>query len=257
MSDKPILAAHGLTVTIAGIGVCRELDFSVAPGQCWAILGRNGAGKTTLLHTLAGLRAPAAGTIALDGRPLAALSAREVARTRGLLTQDDSDAFGATVLETAMIGRHPYLSRWQWESADDVRIAREALSLMDIADAEQRDVRTLSGGERRRVALAALLTQRPRLFLLDEPSSHLDLAHQLAVLRRLTALAREQSSALIMVLHDVNLARRFCDHVLMLDHGAAIAGSAPELLTAERLSQIYGVALKTLAAGEELFFVPD
>jgi iron complex transport system ATP-binding protein len=257
MSDKAILAARGLTVTIAGIGVCRELDFSVAPGQCWAILGRNGAGKTTLLHTLAGLRAPTAGTIALNGRPLAALSAREVARTRGLLTQDDSDAFGATVLETAMIGRHPYLSRWQWESADDLRIAREALALMDIADAEQRDVRTLSGGERRRVALAALLTQRPRLFLLDEPSSHLDLAHQLAVLRRLTTLAREQRSALIMVLHDVNLARRFCDHVLMLDQGTAIAGPASELLTAERLSKIYGVALKTLGQGEELCFVPN
>jgi iron complex transport system ATP-binding protein len=257
MSDIAILAGRGLTVTIAGIGVCRELDFSVAPGQCWAILGRNGAGKTTLLHTLAGLRAPAAGAIALDGRPLAALSAREVARTRGLLTQDDSDAFGATVLETAMIGRHPYLSRWQWESADDLRIAREALALMDIADAEQRDVRTLSGGERRRVALAALLTQQPRLFLLDEPSSHLDLAHQLAVLRRLTALAREQGSALIMVLHDINLARRFCDHVLMLDHGTAIAGPAAELLTAERLSKIYGVALKTLGAGEEICFVPN
>jgi iron complex transport system ATP-binding protein len=257
MSDKAILAARGLTVTIAGIGVCRELDFSVVPGQCWAILGRNGAGKTTLLHTLAGLRAPTAGTIALNGRPLAALSAREVARTRGLLTQDDSDAFGATVLETAMIGRHPYLSRWQWESADDLRIAREALALMDIADAEQRDVRTLAGGERRRVALAALLTQRPRLFLLDEPSSHLDLAHQLAVLRRLTTLAREQRSALIMVLHDVNLARRFCDHVLMLDQGTAIAGPASELLTAERLSKIYGVALKTLGQGEELCFVPN
>jgi len=257
MSDSAILAARGLTVTIAGIGVCRGLDFSVAPGQCWAILGRNGAGKTTLLHTLAGLRPPAAGTIALDGRPLETLSAREVARTRGLLTQDDADAFGATVLETAMIGRHPYLSRWQWESAEDLRIAREALALMDIADAEQRDVRTLSGGERRRAALAALLTQQPRLFLLDEPSSHLDLAHQLAVLRRLTALARERRSALIMVLHDVNLARRFCDHVLMLDHGAAVAGPASELLTAERLSKIYGVTLKTLAAGEELFFVPD
>jgi iron complex transport system ATP-binding protein len=257
MSDIAILAGRGLTVTIAGISVCRGLDFSVSPGQCWAILGRNGAGKTTLLHTLAGLRAPAAGTITLDGRPLAALSAREVARTRGLLTQDDSDAFGATVLETAMIGRHPYLSRWQWESADDLRIAREALALMDIAGAEQRDVRTLSGGERRRVALAALLTQQPRLSLLDEPSSHLDLAHQFAVLRRLTALAREQGSALIMVLHDVNLARRFCDHVLMLDHGTAIAGPAAELLTAERLSKIYGVVLKTLGAGEEICFVPN
>jgi iron complex transport system ATP-binding protein len=257
MSDEAILAARGLTVTIAGIVVCRDLDFSVAPGQCWAILGRNGVGKTTLLHTLGGLRAPAAGTIALEGRPLAALSAREVARIRGLLTQDDSDAFGATVLETAMIGRHPYLSRWQWESAEDLRIARAALAAMDVADAEQRDVRTLSGGERRRAALAALLTQQPRLMLLDEPSSHLDLSHQLAVLRRLAAIVRDQHSATIMVLHDVNLARRFCDHVLLLDQGVAIAGFAAELLTAERLSKIYGVALRTLGQGEETFFVPS
>jgi len=93
--------------------------------------------------------------------------------------------------------------------------------------------------------------------LLDEPSSHLDLAHQLAVLQRLTALARDQRSALIMVLHDVNLARRFCDQVLMLDHGVATAGSAAELLTAERLSKIFGVELKTLGRGEETFFVPS
>lgn len=258
MSDAttPILSARGLTVSIAGIGICRALDFSVAPGQTWAILGCNGAGKTTLLHTLAGLRAPDAGTITLDGRPMAAMPMREMARIRGLLTQDDADAFGATVLETAMIGRHPYLSRWQWESADDLRIARAAIASMDLAGAEQRDVRTLSGGERRRAALAALLAQEPRLLLLDEPSSHLDLGHQLAVLRRLSALARDRGDALIMVLHDVNLARRFCDQVLMLDRGTATAGSASELLTAERLSEIYGVTLKKLGNGDDVFFAP-
>ena len=256
MSVAAILDARGLTVTIGGNSVCRELNFSVAPGQCWAMLGRNGAGKTTLLHTLAALRAPDAGTIALDGRAMATMSAREIARVRGLLTQDDSDAFGATVLETAMIGRHPFLSRWQWESAEDLHIARGALEAMDIAGLALRDVRTLSGGERRRAALAALLTQQSKLMLLDEPSSHLDLAHQLAVLRQLSALARNQRRALIMVLHDVNLARRFCDHVLLLDRGTALAGPASELLTAERLSKIYGVALKTLGQGEERVFVP-
>jgi iron complex transport system ATP-binding protein len=256
MNEMAILDARGLTVTIAGMVVCRELDLSVLPGQCWAVLGRNGAGKTTLLHTLAGLRLPAAGTIALDGRPLPTIPSREAARIRGLLTQDDSDAFAATVLETAMIVRHPHLSRWQWEGADDLRIAREALASMGIADAEDRDVRTLSGGERRRAALAALLTQEPRLMLLDEPSSHLDLAHQLAVLRQLAAIARDQHRALVMVLHDVNLARRFCDYVLILDRGRAVAGTAVELLTAERLSSVYGVELKSLAEGGETFFVP-
>ncbi|TMH62369.1 MAG: ABC transporter ATP-binding protein, partial [Betaproteobacteria bacterium] len=136
----------------------------------------------------------------------ATLARRDVARLRGLLLQNDSDAFPATVLESVLVGRHPHLSRWQWESADDLRIAREALAAADMAGTEARDVSTLSGGERRRVALAALLAQQPQLFLLDEPSSHLDLSHQLALLERLAAAVRSGDKALIMVVHDVNLA---------------------------------------------------
>lgn len=252
-----LLAARGLTVCIAGITVCRDLDLTIWPGERWAILGCNGAGKTTLLHTLAGLRQPAAGTIELDGRRLDALPPREVARIRGFLPQDDIDAFGATALETALIGRHPHLSRWQWESDNDLRIARAALAALDMAHAESRDVRTLSGGERRRVALATLFAQEPRLFLLDEPSTHLDLAHQLALLDRLTALAGGGAGrAIVMVLHDVNLAARFCDHVLLLDRGEAIAGPAEELLTEERLSRTYGVRLTRLSGPVSAMFAP-
>jgi iron complex transport system ATP-binding protein len=250
----PLLATRGLVVTIAGIRVCASLDLAVLPGECWAILGRNGAGKTTLLHTLAGLRRADAGSIEIAGRPLAATAQREIARLRGLLMQDDSDVFPATVLDTVLVGRHPHLARWQWESAEDVRIAREALAAADMAGTEARDVRTLSGGERRRVALAALLTQQPRLFLLDEPSSHLDLAHQLALLDRLVATVRAADKALIMVVHDVNLAARCCDHALLLADGEAHAGSAAELLTAERLSEIYRVPLTALAAPRGTFF---
>jgi iron complex transport system ATP-binding protein len=227
------------------------------PGQCWAILGRNGAGKTTLLHTLAGLRSPAAGTIELHGKPLAATARRDVARLRGLLLQDDSDAFPATVLESVLVGRHPHLSRWQWESAKDVRIARDALAAADMAGTEARDVRTLSGGERRRVALAALLAQQPRLFLLDEPSSHLDLSHQLALLDRLTTAVHRDDKALIMVVHDVNLAARYCDHALLLADGEAVAGPAQELLTAERLSAVYRVSLRQVAGPRGNLFAPD
>jgi iron complex transport system ATP-binding protein len=253
----PLLAASGLGVTIAGNQVCSRLDFAVMPGQCWAILGRNGAGKTTLLHTLAGLRSPAAGTIELSGKPLATTGRREVARLRGLLLQDDSDAFPATVLECVLVGRHPHLSRWQWETAEDVRIAHDALEAADMAGTEARDVRTLSGGERRRVALAALLAQQPRLFLLDEPSSHLDLSHQLTLLERLAAAVRRRDRALIMVVHDVNLAARYCDHALLLADGEAVAGPAQELLTAERLSAIYRVSLSQVAGPRGNLFAPD
>jgi iron complex transport system ATP-binding protein len=256
MSETALLSVRGLTVRIATLTVCRNLAFSVAPGQCWAILGRNGAGKTTLLHTLAGLRPAAAGTIDLAGRPLAHWSPRDVARRRAVLPQDDSDAFAATVLETALVGRHPHLSRWQWESAADLAIARDALAAMDIGGAEARDVRTLSGGERRRVALAALLTQQPDLMFLDEPSSHLDLAHQLALLDRLAGLARSGRKAVLMVLHDVNLAVRCCDHALLLDGGVAQAGPATELLTAARLSQLYGVPLRAVETERGPVFAP-
>ena len=253
----PLLATRGLSVTIAGIRVCSGLELAVGPGECWAILGRNGVGKTTLLHTLAGLRGPAEGTIELLGQPLAAIARRDIARLRGLLPQDDNDAFPATVLETVLIGRHPHLSRWQWESAEDLRIAREALAAADMAGTEARDVRTLSGGERRRVALAALLAQQPRLFLLDEPSSHLDLSHQLALLDRLATAVRPGGKAMMMVVHDVNLAARYCDHALLLADGDALAGPAAELLTADRLSAVYGVSLKALAGPRGSVFAAE
>ena len=124
-----------------------------------------------------------------------------------------------------------------------------------MADTEWRDVRTLSGGERRRVALAALLAQQPQLFLLDEPSSHLDLQHQIALLDRLSALARDARKALLMVLHDINLAARYCDYALLLGDGTAVAGPAPELLTAERLSALYRVPLRALAGQPTPVFV--
>ena len=253
----PLLAVRSLTVSIAGIRVCQGLDLSVLPGQCWAILGRNGAGKTTLLHTLAGLRSPAEGTIELLGQPLAATGRRDLARLRGLLPQDDNDAFPATVLETVLIGRHPHLSRWQWEGPEDLRAAREALAAADMTGTEARDIRTLSGGERRRVALAALLAQQPQLFLLDEPSSHLDLSHQLALLDRLTDTVRAAGKALLMVLHDVNLAVRYCDHALLLANGDALAGSAAELFRADRLSAVFGVALKAVAGPRGSVFAPE
>ena len=256
MSATALLRVRDLSVHIATLTVCRNLSFTVARGECWAILGRNGAGKTTLLRTLAGMRPAAAGAIELCGLPLERLSMRELARRRAVLPQDDADTFAATVLETALVGRHPHLSRWQWESRDDLAMARAALAAMAIGAAEARDVRSLSGGERRRVALAAMLAQRPELFFLDEPSSHLDLAHQLALLDRLTTASRSEGKAMLMVLHDVNLAMRCCDHAVLLEGGAAQAGPARELLTADRLSRLYGVPLQALPTAQGTVFAP-
>ncbi|MEJ2688162.1 MAG: ABC transporter ATP-binding protein, partial [Gammaproteobacteria bacterium] len=174
-----LLATRELAVRIADVRVCSGLDLTVEAGQCWCVLGRNGVGKTTLLHALAGLGNPAAGAVYMDGIPLHEVPAAARARHLGLLLQDHSDPFPATVLDTVLIGRHPHLGLWRWEGPEDYRRARRALEAMGLAGFEQREIHTLSGGERRRVGLATLLTQDPAVYLLDEPTNHLDLHHQI------------------------------------------------------------------------------
>jgi iron complex transport system ATP-binding protein len=214
-----------------------SLEFSA--GEFVAILGRNGAGKTLTLHTLAGLRPPQAGEVHLDGAALASLSRRAVALRLGLLAQDVEESFVTTALEAVLVGRHPHLKLWQWETAADDRIARAALASVDLADFAARRTDTLSGGELRRVAVAALLAQEPGVFLLDEPSNHLDPAHQLGIL----SLFRELCTAgktVIATLHDPTVAARFADRALLLHgDGRWAAGPASELLTAAKLSELY------------------
>jgi iron complex transport system ATP-binding protein len=166
----------------------------------------------------------------------------------GVLFQNQDDAFPATVLETVLQGRHPHLHSWQWESAADQALARQALSKVGLTGFEGRDIQTLSGGERQRVAVATLLTQQPRLLLLDEPTNHLDLHHQLSVLRTLLALCREHRRAIVMVLHDVNLAARFADHVLLLLGGGEVRlGEKRQIMETAVLEALYGHPLVRVA----------
>jgi iron complex transport system ATP-binding protein len=252
----PRLSCRGLTLAIADRILVSGLDLDVGDGECWAIVGPNGAGKTTLLATLAGLFTTDTGRIAYDGTPLAALPPRERARKRGFLPQDSLDFFPASVLETALTGRHPHLARWQWETADDIERARAALAAFGLAGLEQRDVRTLSGGERRRVALAALLAQDPSLLLLDEPSSHLDLGTQIGALDTLTTWARSGGRAIVMVLHDLHLALRYADHAIAMGRGHAIAGAAREVLTTDVLSPLFGHPLVVVGDASNRTLLP-
>ncbi|HEX5513321.1 MAG TPA: ABC transporter ATP-binding protein [Gammaproteobacteria bacterium] len=253
-----LLSVNGLTIEVGGKLVCRELSFAVLPGQCWGLLGANGAGKTTLLHTLAGLRRPQAGEIRLLGEPLATIPRRQRAQLLGLLPQDSRDPLPATVLETVLIGRHPYLHAWQWESADDLAAARAVLAAVELLHAQQRQVDTLSGGERRRLALATLLLQSPRLQLLDEPANHLDLRHQLSLLELIHRRAIAADGALMLSLHDLNLAARFCDHLLLLfGDGAAMVAPTAEALTPANLKRLYGHPVRIIESGGRRAFVPD
>jgi iron complex transport system ATP-binding protein len=176
---------------------------------------------------------------------------------RGYLAQDSVDFFPASVLDTVLVGRHPHLGRWRWESDADVDAARGALAAFGVAGIEGRDVRTLSGGERRRVALAALLAQDPALMLLDEPASHLDLGQQVAALDVFAALARDRGKAIVMVVHELHLAARYADHALALGGGRATCGRASEVLTAPALSALFAHRLVGVGEGRSRAFLPE
>jgi iron complex transport system ATP-binding protein len=252
-----LLTTRNLAVSIADVRICRNLDITIEIGSRWAILGRNGCGKTTLLKTLAGLHAQDSGEIILNGEALGGISRAQLARARGILLQEHASLFPGTVLDAALIGRHPYLSQWRWEDAEDIACARSALEQVGLAGKEARDLSTLSGGEQQRLAIAALLTQDPTLYLLDEPSTHLDLYHQIHILRLLCELSRTAGKALIMVLHDVNLAARFCDHALLLFGADALTyGTTAEVLTEENLERLYGFPIARLQTEQGNIFSP-
>ena len=250
------LALRDLVIDVPGRDDGRALSLGVEPGQVWGVLGPNGAGKTTLLHTLAGLRAPRTGQVLLDGQPLATLGRRQVARALGLVFQDRQDGFPATVRETALIGRHPWLSAWQMEGGEDLRLAEAALARLDVDHLAERLVSTLSGGERQRLAIATVLTQAPQIWLVDEPTNHLDLHHQTAVMALLAEQAAE-GRAVMMCLHDLNLAARWCDHLLLLyPDGEACWGPREAMLETSALERLYGQRLATAEVDGAPVFVP-
>ncbi len=256
--SAPLLEARQLSVAIGSQQVVDRINLELCPGERLAILGRNGAGKSTLLATLAGLRPPANGAILLDGEDAAHLHPRSAALRRAWLGQFQSDPFGSTVLETALTGRHPHLGRWDWESRHDAELARSALDAVGLAGFEARQIHTLSGGERQRLAIATLLTQAASLYLLDEPLAHLDLNHQMAVLELFAGAARDCGAGVVMVLHDPALAHRFCDRALLVHgDGRSELGAVDDILTAEKLSELYGYRLRQLEDRGHRCFIPE
>jgi iron complex transport system ATP-binding protein len=253
----PFLVVDALTLSIARRTLIGDVSLRVDGGDFWCILGANGAGKTLFLHTLAGLRRIDGGAVALAGRPLAQWPLADAARVRGFLPQATYHAFPMPVLDAVVMGRHPHLSRWDWESDSDRERAREALSEVGLADLETRDITTLSGGERQRVAVAALLAQDVPLLLLDEPVAHLDLHHQILVLRHLAQLA-QAGRAIVLSIHDLNLACRFATRVMLFRGGAQVeTGASDDVMREDALTAAFGHPVSRVTVGGRALFVAD
>jgi len=253
----PLAAASALTLRAGARTLVDALTQTFRAGELWCVAGPNGAGKTTLISALAGLAPPAAGRVEVDGIALAHWRPALLARRRALMPQTIGDAFSASVLDVVLLNRFPHLTGWGWERADDRAAARAALAMLGLDALAARDVLSLSGGERQRVALAAVLCQGAPLLLLDEPLSHLDLHHQIACLDALTRWLRADARAIVFSCHDLNLARRFATHALLLDgRGGFHAGPVRDVLSPERASAAFGHPLVLIRDGAHEALVP-
>jgi iron complex transport system ATP-binding protein len=251
------LGCEALDVRIAGIHVASGLDLRVESGQFWGLLGPNGIGKTTLLRCLAGLFEPAAGRVLLKSRDIDGLPRKLLARHLGMLQQHTAYVFDSSVLQTVLTGRHPHLGYWEREGPADIHKALRALAAVDLAGFEKRSVTGLSGGEARRLAFATLLVQEPDVMLLDEPTNHLDPRHQMKIMRLVRAHVARKGGSALAALHDINLAARYCSHVVMLfGDGAWCAGETAGMLNETSLERLYGCPVERLESAHGPRFHP-
>ncbi len=235
------LSVEGLTYTIQGKKLLDNVNLRARQGELVGVIGPNGAGKSTLLRALAGVIEPSDGERQLGGRRFEEIPSRERARAVALVPQVAPMAHGFTCLELVLMGRYPHMGRFQIEGASDENIARQAMRLTDTEQFAERTLETLSGGERQRVFIARALAQQPRVLLLDEPTSNLDILHQLRVLGLIREWVTNGATAIAAV-HDLNMAARHCDFLVLLSEGRVIAEGTPQdVLTAEYVRRAYGV----------------
>jgi len=222
--------------------VLNEASFGLETGEIIALLGPNGAGKTTLIRALNRTLPVAHGEIRLDGKRLAELSRREIAKRIAVVAQENETKFPVTVLEFVLSGRFVHGGAFGWESESDIEIARRSLCDCDLSEFADRFMNELSGGERQRVVLARALATGANILLLDEPTANLDLAHQALMFRLVRERCREKGASAIVITHDLNLAAEFADRVLLLSGGRVLtAGPPAEVLTVENISSVFAV----------------
>ncbi|MEK8171397.1 ABC transporter ATP-binding protein [Streptomyces sp. M19] len=237
------LAARELTLAYEDRTVVRGLDLDVPDGRVTVVVGPNACGKSTLLRALGRLLRPRGGSVLLDGTELARLPTRTVARSLGLLPQTPVAPEAITVADLVARGRQPHQRWWQQWSESDERAVGDAMARTDVTELAERSVDELSGGQRQRVWIAMALAQETDLLLLDEPTTYLDIAHQVEVLDLVRQLNRERGRTVVAVLHDLNQAARYADHLVAMKEGRIVAqGSPREIVTAELVAEVFGLA---------------
>jgi iron complex transport system ATP-binding protein len=236
------LVARDLTLGYGERTVVEHLDLDVVDGGITAVIGPNGCGKSTLLRALGRLLRPRGGEVLLDGRRIGELPTRDVARTLGMLPQSPTAPEGLTVADLVTRGRHPHQSWFRQWSRDDEAVVTEAMAWTGVSDLADRPVDTLSGGQRQRAWIAMALAQGTDLLLLDEPTTHLDLAHAVDVLDLVDRLHADRGRTVVMVLHDLSLAARYADHLVAMRDGRIVAQGPPrEVVTPELLADAFGL----------------
>lgn len=249
------LAAAGLALGYGDRQIIDDLDVEVPPGQVTIIIGANGCGKSTLLRGLARLLPPSRGSVFLDGKSIQTMPSKAVARLMGLLPQSPIAPEGITVADLVGRGRYPHQGWFRQWSADDDRAVAEALEATDTLELAERSIDEMSGGQRQRVWIAMALAQETDLLLLDEPTTFLDLSHQVEVLDLLTDLNRQRGTTIVIVMHDLNLACRYADHLIAMADGAIVAEGAPhEVITVETLQSVF--AMKATVVDDPVSLTP-
>ncbi|MAH11481.1 MAG: cobalamin/Fe(3+)-siderophore ABC transporter ATP-binding protein, partial [Acidimicrobiaceae bacterium] len=241
-SEAPTLSAEGLTLSYGGPDIVTKLGIVIPPGEITAIIGANGCGKSTLLRALARLLRPVSGAVILDGEAINEQPTKAVARRLGLLPQAPRAPEGVIVSDLVRRGRYPHQKVFQQWSPRDEEACERAMRLTDMLKFEGRPVDELSGGQRQRAWIAMALAQDTPLMLLDEPTTYLDIAHQVDVLELLKQLNANEGRTIVMVLHDLNLASRYANHLVAVADGGIVAEGAPgEVITSEIVERVFGL----------------
>ncbi len=239
-----MLSVRNVSAGYSSKSVLHAVSLEVARGQFVGLIGPNGCGKTTLLRVASGILRPTSGEVLVAGESIRRIARRTLAKTMACLHQDLSLDLPFTVREVATMGRWPHLSRLGWERGEDHQAVEHAMALADVSHLGDRPITEISGGERQRAFIAMCLAQQPQVLLLDEPTAHLDIAHQLSLLDLIRGLNREAGMTVLAVFHDLNLASEYCERLVMLAHGAVDAEGAPDaVLTAERIAKVYGASV--------------